>query len=50
MAIRLGVLLSNVISEVCNSVLGVANELSLGLGTMVLLSADIREDSRDLTV
>jgi hypothetical protein len=50
MASRPGVLLSNVISEVCNGVLGVADELGLGLGAMVLLSANVREDGRNLTV
>lgn len=43
-------ILAEVISEVCNGVLRVADELRLGLGTVEFLSIDVRENSRDLTV
>lgn len=42
--------LAEVISEVCNGVLRVADELCLGLGTVKFFSIDVRENSRDLTV
>lgn len=42
--------LAEVVSEICNGVLRVANELCLGLSTVEFLSIDVRENSRDLTV
>lgn len=42
--------LSEEVSEVCDGVLGVADELRLGLGTLELLAIDVGEDGGDLTV
>ena len=42
--------LAEVVSEVCNGVLRVADKLCLGLSTVEFLSIDVRENSRDLTV
>jgi len=43
-------LLSQEVSEVCNGVVLVADELRLSLATNVLLAIDIRNDGWDLTV
>jgi hypothetical protein len=43
-------ILAQVIAEVGDSVLGVADELGLGLGTVVLLAIDIRQNGGNLTV
>jgi hypothetical protein len=42
--------LAQEIPEVCDGVAGVANELSLGLSTMILLALDVGKNGRDLTV
>jgi hypothetical protein len=42
--------LAEEITEVCDSVGGVADELGLSLCTVVLLALNIRKDGRDLTV
>lgn len=42
--------LTQVVAEVCDGVLGVADKLSLGLGTVVLLAVDVGEDAGNLTV
>lgn len=44
------VLLAEEISEVGNGVLGVANELRLGLSTVELFTRDVGEDAGDLAV
>jgi hypothetical protein len=44
------ILLAKVISEVCDSVLGVADKLSLGLSAMVFLAIYVGEDGRNLTI
>jgi hypothetical protein len=42
--------LAQVVPEVCDSVGGVTDELGLGLGTVVLLAINVREDAGNLTV
>jgi hypothetical protein len=42
--------LADEITEVCDGVGRVADELSLGLCAVVLFALDIRKDGRDLTV
>ena len=44
------ILLAQEVAEVGNSVLGVADELRLGLSTVELLALYVREDRGDLTV
>lgn len=43
-------LLAKIISEVCNSVGWVADELGLSLSAMEFLAIDVRKDSGDLAV
>ena len=43
-------LLAHEISEICDSVVLVADELRLGLVANILLSVDVRDDGRDLTI
>lgn len=42
--------LADEVTEVCDSVVAVANELRLSLGTVVLLAVDVRKDGGDLTI
>jgi len=42
--------LAQVVPEICDSVTGVANELRLSLGAVVLLALDVGKNGRDLTV
>lgn len=44
------ILLAEKVSEISNSVLWVANKLSLGLGALELLALNVGQDGRDLTV
>lgn len=43
-------LLANIVSEVCDGVLRVADQLGLGLSTVEFLSVNVREDSGNLTI
>jgi hypothetical protein len=42
--------LAQVVPKVCDSVVGVAKELCLGLRAVVFLSLDVRENARNLTI
>lgn len=42
--------LANIVSEVCNSVLGIADKLGLGLSAVVFFTIDVGQNSRDLTI
>lgn len=43
-------LLANIVSEVCDSVLGIADKLRLGLSAVVFFTLNVGQNSRDLTV
>jgi hypothetical protein len=42
--------LANIVSEVCNSVLGIADKLGLGLSAVVFFTINVGQNSRDLTI